>query len=89
MYLTNETWLGLSDRVTEGTFRWVTNEATQYASVGHETPWEGDQPETGASAPTDDCVAMRALAGALHDDKCSSTSNYICECDGHMDNPAN
>ena len=88
-YLANETWIGFSDRVVEGTFRWVTNEVTPYASVGQQTPWEADQPETGTSAPTDDCVAMRALAGLLHDDGCSSTHNYICECDGIIDNPAN
>lgn len=89
-FLTVDTWVGFSDLKTEGTFLWITNETTTYASTGRVPPWDFDQPETPGtqSADANDCAAMRPISGVLHDDDCTNNANYICECDGYQDNSA-
>jgi hypothetical protein len=90
LFLPVNTWVGFSDLKTEGQFQWVTDEPTTYASTGRVLPWDFDQPEAPGttSARDNDCVAMRVSSGVLHDDDCSGTANFICECDARADDPA-
>jgi hypothetical protein len=85
--LLDDTWIGLTARKAGGiNFKWVTAEDTHGfvtpAVVGAE-PWEPDQPDS-----TSACGELHAT-GSLHDEKCDSSSNYICECDEHPEDPAN
>lgn len=87
MFLFGDTWIGASDnRSRDARFRWVTDEDTAGfvvpATVAVE-PWEPDQPDARGQ-----CGELRA-SGSLHDELCTSSANYICECDGYADNPAN
>lgn len=66
---TSRAWIGVSDRVAEGSWRTVTNVVQTYL------PW-------GQSEPTgdDDCVAVRETDFA--DEDCTDIRAYVCECDG-------
>ncbi len=67
-----EIWIGLSDRVTEGSFITVTG-TTPYL------PWSGNQPDDFFG---EDCV-VRYGNGRLNDADCSDIPHaYVCECDG-------
>ncbi|MFN0248331.1 MAG: C-type lectin domain-containing protein [Kofleriaceae bacterium] len=73
------TWIGFSDRITEGTFRAVTG-----AVVGF-TNWGAGNPD-GAAAQN--CVAL--YSGTLWGDgDCAyAMPAYVCECDGVPSDPA-
>lgn len=79
----NNLWIGLSDRVTTETWRWVTPElaiGAPLSPVG--LPWKGGQPNNGAGG-TEDCVEMQGN-GELDDRQCDNDTNeYVCECDLH------
>lgn len=80
-----ETWLGISDRVTEGTFLWVTNSGLDPLT---------DECFYGPSGPTNDttldCTVQLAQTQCgdwfLRD--CTLTRAFICERDGNPPNPA-
>lgn len=76
-------WLGYSDRVTEGTFKWVSTQ-TGYPGNGDD-PWGSTEPSGGDA---DDCVYMDTLV-AFHDEDCAKAHPFICECDDFPDAPAN
>lgn len=87
-YLLDETWIGVTARKNGRIdFAWATAEETGGfvvpATVGA-IPWEPDQPDSDGA-----CGELRALSGALHDDTCTEQNNYICECDGRPEVPAN
>jgi cysteine-rich repeat protein len=72
-------WIGLSDRGTEGDYRWVSGPAATY------TDWAAMEP-TGAA---EDCVALNGNANWV-DDVCSAGRGFVCErtpwligADGH------
>ncbi len=67
-----ETWIGLSDGVTEGDFEWSSGAALTY------TFWEPGEPD-GAGA--DDCVVTEAGLGRWHDRSCDEDHDYVCELD--------
>lgn len=80
-------WIGLSDRVTTGTYQWVTLEATGGFPPATGPPWKGGQPNDGGGG-TEDCVEMDA-AGLWDDRPCDNDTNqYVCECDAFPDVPA-
>jgi hypothetical protein len=82
--LTDKNWIGASDLVQEGTFKWVTSESTGgYVVSGSGTPWDGGGP-TGAG----DCARLDAL-GLLRDAACDTNAAYICECDDRAENAMN
>lgn len=70
-------WIGLSDRITEGTFVTVT------AEIGDQRPFSSGQPDNGGG--NEDCVHMKP--DGLDDDQCGNTHRYVCECDGRMSTP--
>jgi hypothetical protein len=68
--LTGSAWLGLSDRATEGTFRWVNGSPSTYSR------W------TGGTVPQDEALDCGVLldAGTWSNVNCDTTSIYACEC---------
>lgn len=71
-------WIGLTDRVTEGTFVNVTNEANDVR------PWLPGQPDNGGG--DENCAQMKTANG-IDDDQCNNTHRYVCECDGKLPVP--
>ena len=75
-------WIGLSDRISEGTFLPVTNEPTDGFPPASGPPWGVGQPaNTGIG--TDDCVQLvgNGQTGVLETLDCGDGGNYVCECD--------
>ncbi len=70
-------WVGLSDRITEGTFVTVT------AETGDQRPFSAGQPDNGNG--NENCVQMKA--DGLDDDQCGNNHRYVCECDGRSSTP--
>lgn len=66
-------WIGLSDRITEGTFVTITGE------TGDQRPWASGQPDNGGG--NENCAQMKT-GGQLDDDQCGNAHKYVCECDG-------
>ncbi len=71
-------WIGLSDRITEGTFVTVTNE------TGDQRPWGAGQPDNGGG--NENCARILSNA-TIDDDQCGNSHFYACECDGKMPTP--
>jgi hypothetical protein len=79
-------WVGLSDRVVEGAFQWVSSEPAMGYPPASGTPWASGQPS--ATDPLDDCVIMNVQAD-FDDVLCNGTTRaYICECDDYVLDPA-
>jgi hypothetical protein len=75
----SDAWVGLSDRVTEGTYLWVTDEATAYPPASG-APWDSNQPQTGTTV---NCVLIAKSIGLLRVQQCGNQRSFICECDSH------
>lgn len=73
-------WIGVSDRVTEGLYRWVTAEATMGYPGGSGTPWAGGEPDH--VLPGDDCVETNSTADFAETDCFVSLASW-CECDAN------
>lgn len=82
--LTDSVWIGLSDRVSEGVWLWVTAQEVSRPPLTS-PPWAAGQPDDAAGAQ--DCVRIlgpQSVSPTLLDDsECSSTLDYVCECDGY------
>ena len=80
-------WIGVSDRVEELTYRWVTDQASTISPL----PWNPGK----GDAFDEDCVELRDGDGLWNDHDCFSTFNssyrrtYVCEFDGIASNPSN
>lgn len=75
------TWIGVSDRVTELAYRWVTDEiilGTNPPATG--SPWAVGEPDHANAA--DDCVEMGITADYAESD-CAVLLPVWCECDEH------
>jgi hypothetical protein len=78
--LDDDVWLGSSDRVEEGRFRWVTGAVSPF------TAWASGQPDDGDGS--EDCVEQkRASMPGWHDQPCTDLLAYVCECDGIAPDP--
>lgn len=77
-------WIGYSDRVTEGTYKWVSTE-TGYPGSG-DAPWGTNQPSTTAG---DNCVVMNSLIDFISTNCSLGSFHYVCECDDFPNNAAN
>jgi hypothetical protein len=80
--LTNQfsgnTWVGLTDATQEGSFVWVTNEATNgFPLVGQRPPWDAGDPDGGAA---ENCVRFKNTFD-FEDKPCGELNSYVCECD--------
>ncbi|XP_030421293.1 C-type lectin domain family 4 member F-like isoform X2 [Gopherus evgoodei] len=84
-FLSNETkgedhWIGLTDRETEGSWRWV--DGTEYRADASRGFWEENQPdnwhqETGGR---EDCVEIRTMELKWWNDaNCTLPSRWICK----------
>lgn len=77
--VSGNTWIGLSDLATEGTYLWVTAEPTGgYPMVGEHPPWDTDDPDNAGGA--EDCIRFKNDY-SLEDKPCTDTQSYVCECD--------
>jgi hypothetical protein len=86
MVIDKNVWIGLSDRVTEGTFVPVTDQQTNYPpELG--PPWAAGQPDN--AGPNENCVQLLETTGELEDVACGNGRAYICECDGFPEDPSN
>lgn len=75
-------WVGYSDRVTSGNFKWVTDEVTSYPpSMGG--PWETGQPDNSG-----DCL-LTTTQIRIDDVNCNEVHYYACECDVNPVDPNN
>ncbi|HEY5921881.1 MAG TPA: lectin-like protein [Kofleriaceae bacterium] len=68
-------WVGMSDHVAEGTYRWLTGAAV---AAGY-TNWQLTQPNN--AGLDEDCGEMNA-DGGWNDNGCQYLQTYVCECDG-------
>jgi hypothetical protein len=64
-------WIGYTDAVQEGTFRWVNNAPSMYSN------WPGGTVPTNNSS---DCVVAQD-GGTWGDVDCDELRPYVCECD--------
>jgi len=64
-------WIGLSDLMVEGTFKWESAEPFAY------THWIAGQPDDFQMA--EDCVEMYQVTGEWNDDNCTYEYMYVCE----------
>jgi hypothetical protein len=66
-------WIGLNDRLEEGTFEWV----------GEDSPYRKfvtGQPNDGGAGTTEDCVSL--MADGWRDEDCDDVRRgFICQCD--------
>ncbi len=77
----SEAMLGGTDTVTEGVFRWDTNEVFSYA------PWRNGEPNNGGNAYQEDCIVMQGqLISDPWDDRPCDTAvaptamyPFVCE----------
>jgi hypothetical protein len=67
-----DTWIGLSDLVTPGTYQWVNN--TPLASTPYTPPWETGFP----SDASGNCIGYNYEL-KWQNASCSSTENTVCE----------
>lgn len=72
-------WVGLSDRVTDGTFLDVMGEHPLF-----KPQWQNMDP----SFPGPGCVDFTPSSRLIHDLACSTPVAYVCECDGIRAQPS-
>ena len=81
----SSTWIGLTDRGTEGSWTWsdgshagATGASSWQASWSFEN-WQGGQPDN--SQGIEDCVVLRSQNGKWNDANCDTRRRFYCEID--------
>jgi hypothetical protein len=70
----NQVWVGVTDRIDEDRFRWVTGGDATFL------PWKKNEPNDSAPGG-EDCVELDK--GQYNDESCTIViQRYVCECDG-------
>jgi hypothetical protein len=69
--ISDTSWIGFSDSVSEGNFTWITGSTSSY------NKWSGPQPDDNGG---EDCVEVNTN-GDWNDQKCAATRGFVCECD--------
>ena len=69
-------WIGVTDRITEATYRTVTGGTPMFLV------WDIGQPAAL------DCLYIDGVTSLLHTQACTTTRQYVCECDGTLADPA-
>jgi hypothetical protein len=72
-------WVGVTDRITLGTWLAVTGATATYL------PWEPSEPDLTAD---ERCVAAKPSSFNYEDNDCLSGRRFVCECDGTPSNPS-
>jgi hypothetical protein len=78
-------WIGLTDRIASGNFKWVTSEPTGYPPAATGSPWAPGQSSNGAG---EDCVVDSSQV-TMDDVPCTEPHYYACECDSFDPKPGN
>jgi hypothetical protein len=68
-FIATSSWLGYTDAVTEGQFKWTDNSPSTYQRFGSSAPTNEDE----------DCAVLLDLGG-WDDRACTETHPYACEC---------
>ncbi|KAF1382914.1 hypothetical protein PFLUV_G00148770 [Perca fluviatilis] len=74
--INRDTWIGLTDRDEEGTWKWVDGTPLTLKR------WETAQPDNGSGNPRwgdEDCAHVRAITLEWNDLSCKSALGWICE----------
>jgi hypothetical protein len=66
------TWIGISDRITAGSWLRVVGGGATYL------PWASGAPTIGGA----ECVSWDPVTGTFLDEACTADHGRICECDG-------
>ncbi|XP_020568812.1 C-type lectin domain family 17, member A-like isoform X2 [Oryzias latipes] len=69
-------WIGLTDKVQEGTWKWVDGSPLTLQF------WGDDQPDNGGGIQAygeEDCVQIRYTPGSWNDIACKNSQKWICE----------
>ncbi|KAL3056018.1 hypothetical protein OYC64_018677 [Pagothenia borchgrevinki] len=70
-----DTWIGLSDREEEGTWKWVDGSPLTL------TFWKGGEPNNGAGGSEEDCAYIYSNKNVWNDAFCSVDLLWMCEKD--------
>ncbi|XP_034002680.1 CD209 antigen-like protein E, partial [Trematomus bernacchii] len=70
-----DTWIGLSDREEEGTWKWVDGSPLTL------TFWKGGEPNNGAGGSEEDCAYIYSNKNVWNDAFCSVDLHWMCEKD--------
>lgn len=73
-------WLGYTDQISEGTFRWVNGASSSF------TAWAANQPDD--SGGGEDCTQQQRAPSKWFDLSCAVALAYVCECDGIPSDPS-
>jgi hypothetical protein len=65
-----DAWLGVTDRVLEGTYRPVNGQSTVFVGTFM------------AITPSEDCLQFDEGIDAIDDENCDTNASIVCECDG-------
>ena len=65
-----KTWIGLTDYIGEGQFRWVNSHVLEW------TNWCDDEPDDN---PNEHCVAADCIEGCWRDYRCDKKHKFICQ----------
>jgi hypothetical protein len=76
----SDVWLGYTDRITEGTFRWVNGATSSF------TGWAANEPDNAGTG--EDCVQQKRAPSKWYDLPCTDALAYVCECDGIPPDPS-
>lgn len=67
-------WVGISDRMTEGTWINVLDMPQTFL------PWQPPAPDNASGGPGEDCVEALSATHTINDRRCNQSLPAICEC---------